>query len=184
MSSRHRTKSVLTLAAVLGVVVALSGSLQAVEVVYEPFDYPAGDLNGLNGGAGFSGGWARSSNGTNPLWTVNSTGLTFPRAVAAGNSVYRPGGAGRSEANRLISGASQAALLGDNTTIWFGVLFDYTSGNASTCFLFGTDPFSVGSGNPVLAVAVKGLALRRVCRRRPIPAESTRLLSTTLPTQP
>ena len=38
-------KLTLTIATVLGVIVALSGSLQAAVAIYEPFDYPEGGLD-------------------------------------------------------------------------------------------------------------------------------------------
>ena len=47
MITGNRTRTVLTLAVILGVLAVFSGSLHAV-LVYEPFDYPAGEaIDGL-----------------------------------------------------------------------------------------------------------------------------------------
>ena len=154
MITQNRIKTVLTLAVVLGIFATFGGSLQAAQIIYEPFDYAPGSLGGASGGTGFSGAWATTSNGTNTLFTVQAGGLSFNALDVAGNSVYRTGSAGRAEANRTISAASQAALLADGTTIWFSVL--YTAANRSA-FLIATDTYAVGStGTLTLAAAGEG----------------------------
>ena len=62
MTMQYRTKAVLTLTAVAGLMVALSGSLQADAVIYEPFDYDPGNLRDNNGGTGFAGAWTSTRN--------------------------------------------------------------------------------------------------------------------------
>ena len=62
MITRNRTRTVLTLAVILGVLAAFSGSLQAAVLVYEPFDYPGGTyIDGLQTNAlGLTGQWRAS----------------------------------------------------------------------------------------------------------------------------
>ena len=55
-------KKVIMLVMVLSIIATLSGSLQAEIVIYEPFDYPAGVIDGSQaGGIGLAAtGWTTS----------------------------------------------------------------------------------------------------------------------------
>ena len=92
---------------------------------------------------------------------MRSPGLEFTdvnssELPVAGNALSRYGAAGRAEAHRLISAASQTALLGDDTTMWFSALFQEPSGQyRHGTFLFGTDAFTT-AGSPTLAAAGDG----------------------------
>lgn len=121
-------------------------------VLEEQFIYEAGNINGRDGGMGFDGPWGSSiSHGqiyTTGLVTFNvgngttineDTGLYFSDLPIAGSALSRYGNAGRAEAHRLISGASQAALTADDTTIWFSMLFSAGKDYRNFLFCFGTD---------------------------------------------
>lgn len=161
----------------LVVCVFLLAPASAKIVVEEQFDYeilnPDGvdtqtPLNGLDGGVGFDGAWsATQSHGRllrvgllifangEPITLNDDRGLHFTAAggaelPVAGAAVSRYGAAGRTQADRLLSAASQAALTQDNTTIWFSVLAGGSSQHTNAFFLFGTDrlihTFDGGSG--------------------------------------
>ena len=164
MTTRNlRSSTLLTLAVMVGVFAASGGTVQAAETILEHFDYPAGDLAGANGGTGFGGAWTTTEGGTGAnLLLVKDGGLSFQAGAkelaTAGNSVYRSASAGRAEANRAISAASQTALLADGTTIWFSVLYQNINGASyNAAFLIGTDTYNVGStGNLNLVAAGDG----------------------------
>ena len=115
-------------------------------VVSESFEYSDGsDLTG-NGGVGFSGAWSTTSHSSNPIWQVHAPGLTFIDGsskvfAVAGNRPQRGGEAGRAEASRALSSASQSALFGNGSTMWFSVLYESTS-NSISAFVIGTDTFT------------------------------------------
>lgn len=128
-------------------------------VVEEQFVYDAGNIDLRDGGIGFDGAWNSSishgrtyqtgitdfSNGLNPDLN-DDAGLFFSRVPVAGSALSRFGSAGRAQAHRLISTGSQAALLGDNTTMWFSVLFAGSNGGYKHgTFLFGTHELSTES---------------------------------------
>jgi len=121
---RSRCSTVVALAAVLGVAVALSGSVQAEPVVYEPFDYVTpGNLVPQTGGVGFSGPWATFGGGRNPVilpgdLTWGSLPTTGNYAQANGiNAPYRP----------LGSALADNGLLNDGATLWFSYVADMSS---------------------------------------------------------
>ena len=148
MNTKNRMKTALRLAVVLGVVAVLSGALQAAITIYEPFDYTAGSILTGSGGTGFDGAWITTEGGTGEnYFTVKDGGLSSTIGLdVVGNSVYRTAFGGRSEANRVISAASQAALLVDGSTIWFSVLYQKTASNGRAAFVIGTDTYDVAAG--------------------------------------
>jgi len=109
-------------------------------VIYEPFDYTPvqSNIDTKNGGFGFDGPWVSTISHGRIYWIV-SPGLSFSTLPVAGNALSRYGSAGRAEAHRTISAASQAVLTGDNTTIWFSQLFSGTAANRNAMFIFGTE---------------------------------------------
>jgi len=149
-----RTRTVLIIAIVAMVILVLTAtSSNAALVVEEQFIYEAALLDTLNGGSGFDGPWvATKSHGRDyyvgltafadqkPL--NDDSGLSFSTLPVAGSALSRYGNAGRTEAHRTISAASQAALTRDNTTIWFSLLFSGTAGNRGAMFIFATQPLN------------------------------------------
>ena len=148
MNKKNRMKTALSLTVVLGIFAVFGGSLQAAVTIYEPFDYTAGSLLTGSGGTGFDGAWVTTEGGTGEnYFTVKDGGLSSTIGLeVAGNSVYRTASGGRSEANRAISAASQAALLADGSTIWFSVLYQKTATDGRAAFVIGTDMYDVAAG--------------------------------------
>jgi len=114
----------LTLGTILGVVLALGGALQAAPLIYEPFDYTTpGNLNGQNGGTGFSGPWELFGGNHNPvILPGNLTWGSLPTTgnYAQGNQIdapYRP----------LGSALADNALLDDGASLWFSYVADMSS---------------------------------------------------------
>jgi hypothetical protein len=89
-------------------------------IAYEGFDYPAGSLDGANGGSGWSGAWAFSQAGDSPL-AVTATGLTYPDlTVQGGATVY--GG------NRAINGSGRELSRLDSGIIYVRFLVKLSGG--------------------------------------------------------
>ncbi len=63
----------------IAVVVALVSvsRVYSAEVIYEPFDYAAGNIDGTaqSGGTGMTGAW--TTTGTDNLYDIQSSGLSF-----------------------------------------------------------------------------------------------------------
>jgi len=125
----------------------------AALIVEEQFIYEAGILDTLNGGIGFDGPWvATKSHGRDYVVGMTEfadekplnadSGLSFSTLPVAGSALSRFGSAGRAQAHRTISAASQAALTGDNTTIWFSQLFAGPANNRGAMFIFSTQPLN------------------------------------------
>lgn len=100
-------------------------SANAATVIYEPFAYPVGGLDGQGGTSdfGFTGNW--SANGTS---LVSATNLTYGSLSTTGGSIgglsasqNRFGGA-RSVSASALAGNS---LLNNGATLWFSVIVDY-----------------------------------------------------------
>jgi len=149
-----RTRTVLTLAAVAMAILGLTAtSANAAIILEEQFIYEAGVLDTLNGGTGFDGPWvATKSHGRDYVVGMTEfadekplnadSGLSFSTLPVAGSALSRYGGAGRAQAHRTISAASQAALTDDNTTIWFSLLFAGPANNRGAMFIFATQPLN------------------------------------------
>jgi len=130
-------------------------------LVLEQFDYEGTDtlLNGLDGGMGFDGpwdvvGWSRPYDigrtsfaiGDSSMIVNERGGLDFEGHPSAGSALTRFGTAGQQEAHRTLSAEAQAALTGDDTTIWFSVLACAPAGNKFGTIIFGTDPMLAVQG--------------------------------------
>ncbi|MGB1128512.1 MAG: Ig-like domain-containing protein [Haloferula sp.] len=89
-------------------------------LIYEPFDYAAGSLNGQSSAApdwGLTGTWGAGSN-------VADTSLTYGAlAYQGGRVVVNPGGGGAQQ-NGISPGTTLtgAGLLDDGATLWFSAL--------------------------------------------------------------
>ena len=159
MGCTSRSRASLTLSDVAMVAVAFTTSARA-QVLYEGFDYSAGDIDGTQtGGVGFGAtGWITSNISNSNSYDVFNSGLTFTGLPTAGLSVTRPSAPGGAEMHRPISALSQAALTGDNTTIWFSVLMndrEFAGRHSQGSIVLGsgpfTGPFANSSVPPVMA---------------------------------
>jgi hypothetical protein len=114
-------------------------------VLYEGFDYSAGDIDGSQtGGTGFAtGGWTTS--GSNNPYDVITPGLSFTGLATTGGAVKRPTAPGNAEMHRGISAKVQSELSADGTTVWFSLLTrsdDYASRYGNGALVLGTDAFT------------------------------------------
>ncbi len=155
MTKPNRVSSLAALAAMALALLDLTPTAAYAELlVEEQFIYDLQSLiDGQDGGSGFDGPW-RASKSHGRDYVMQFEGLTFTDAnfdelPVDGNSLSRFGSAGRAEAHRLLSSAAQAALTGDDTTIWFSVLVAAPSAHRWGSFHFGTYRFST-QGMPVL----------------------------------
>jgi hypothetical protein len=125
-------------------------------VLYEPFDYPVGAIAGRSGGDGWGSGnaWRTLPTGESNLQAVASPGLAFGDLVESGNSIVRTANNRRSSMSR---GFSAAGLTGDNSTVWFSLLFaDNNNGRGATesGFALATADFDGQQNDPRLPGAV------------------------------
>jgi len=124
---------------------SLSTSITSARtVLYEGFDYPAGEVDGSQaGGTGFADeGWTKS--GINPF-AIIAPGLSAPSVSGMGGAIMRPSVAGGTELHREITPVSQRTLTADGSTIWFSVLLrtdSYSTNNANLALILGTDPIT------------------------------------------
>ena len=166
MNTKNRIKKLLPLAVVAIAFVGLvATSASAALVLEEQFDYDAGNIDGRDGGTGFNGAWASTiSHGqiyetgvtlfaAGEGTTINEdAGLYFSRLKVAGSALSRFGAAGRAQANRSLTTASQTALTGDDTTVWFSVLISECTNNKNMLLVFGTEAFADTPGRQLVAV--------------------------------
>jgi hypothetical protein len=126
--------------ACLLVAAAMPGTVcRAATILYEPFDYPVGGLNGQNGGVGFSEAW--TSTGT-PNTAITSPGLTYSNLQTSGNAVA---GTNSMFMKRRFD---STGLTGDGASYWFSILFaatDTTTGTATAIPSFFSN-FNAGNG--------------------------------------
>lgn len=141
MDRRVRSRSTGTAFCLAVLVVA--GQASAAIVLYEPFDYPVGTLNGQAGGTGFSGAWIAS--GTTAA-VIASPGLTYGDLATQGN---RLDGLTSMSMRRPFS---STGLTGNGSTLWFSFLIaatDTTVGTATAIpsfFSNSTGPHGQASG--------------------------------------
>lgn len=163
MNTRNNIMTRVALAVLVMAIVGLAttsanaGLIVEEQFIYEP---PEANIDGQNGGVGFDGPWVSSISHGRIYW-IRSPGLSFSTLPMAGNALSRYGSAGRAQAHRLLSAASQSALTGDGTTIWFSVLFQAPSAHRYASFLFGTGAFTT-DGSPELAAASSGFGFTLV----------------------
>jgi hypothetical protein len=124
-------------------------SAQGQAVIYEPFDYAAGGLNGQSGSTEI---------GLDGTWSANSTTVVVPNSLYDGDLSVAGGSIGDLSANvnrfggsRGISSAALAdnGLLDDGATLWFSVELGYGTGgtipNARLGFALANSSFSTGN---------------------------------------
>lgn len=122
---------------------------QAVEVVYEDFDYTnvgggAGSdpIDGLSGGSGWGGDWVADDDGgaagvLDHSFEITSGGLTFSTLPVDGKATDRVGTSNRAIGAREISTTATNLLLGDNSTMWFSFLYKGGASGNDFAFAFG-----------------------------------------------
>ena len=109
--------------------------LQAAPLVYEPFDYPAGNLHGASGTSevGLDGTWVAKVEG---LHSTVVTEARFPGNMRLREVRSGPlsGGANKFGGSRPIAASALAAngLLDDGATLWLGVVMGYGPGGNVT----------------------------------------------------
>ncbi|MDA7882306.1 hypothetical protein N9A94_08390 [Akkermansiaceae bacterium] len=145
----------------LGFLLILTTASPGELLILEQFDYEGVDapLNGANGGMGFESawevvGWSRNYETGRTVFSAGDSsaivdalgGLTFEGHPSAGSALSRFGTAGQREAHRTLTAETQAALTGDDTTIWFSVLACAPSAHKYGTLIFGTDPMIAVQG--------------------------------------
>jgi fibronectin-binding autotransporter adhesin len=152
MKPQFRTKAVLALAALLFVVGAINGSLQADTLVYEPFDYPVPpDLNygtQFNGtpvgaGTGLTGTWTATTGTYHPFagykCTIDSPTLSYGILPVAGAKLRLTVNSGAS-AYASIDTTNLAGKLDDGDVLWFSAITSVSLGSPNAIdLLIGTD---------------------------------------------
>ena len=116
--------------------------IHAALVIEETFSYDAGNLNGRNGGTGFSSGWSNTRN--NP--SIVETGLTAG-SLASGGGTSR-GNAWSGTERQIGSSLSNAGLTANGSALWFSAIFDLTNmnvANADLSLSLGTSGFFAGA---------------------------------------
>ena len=99
--------------------------------VYEPFDYPVGELNGKSGATevGLDGTWYAQAGKT----TVAADSLTFGNLATAGNKFDTSTGANWGGARAISPSAlAGSGLLNDGSTLWMSALVGYAPGANTT----------------------------------------------------
>jgi hypothetical protein len=127
-------KNVFVFSAVLTALglLTLTGTSHAALLAYDGFNYSAGNVNGDNGGTGWSGAWVSS---TSPVYATVVTGTTLSYA---GGSIS-VGGSGTA---LNITGGSDGALnrsfvgTASGSEIYFSFLFQAVAGSGDEFFHF------------------------------------------------
>ncbi|MFN3166081.1 MAG: PEP-CTERM sorting domain-containing protein [Phycisphaeraceae bacterium] len=101
----------------------IGAAVQGQTLVYEPFDYLEGPVNGQDGGIGFAGAWSNTRN--NP--TVATPDLDWGGLVTTGNAAR--GNAWSGLVRPIGSTLSNAGLMNDGATLWFSAVMDLAGQN-------------------------------------------------------
>lgn len=138
-SAAHQRANSVTRFALLAFFTGFSpliGPAAARIIIQEQFDYPAGSLDGQNGGQGFSAAWQASSD-----LQVTSPGLTYGALETSGHAIT---GFNSGNMRRLFD---NSGLTGDGATYWFSVLFAAPEATASTATAIPSFFSDAGGGN-------------------------------------
>jgi hypothetical protein len=134
--------------------ISVLGAAAASPSVHEPFDYPAGNLDGASGAAesGLDGAWSAKVDGSHST-VVTDGSLPGVHASSGGSvgplsfAVNKFGGA-RPIAASALGGSG---LLDDGATLWLGVVMGYGNGgnvtNARLAVALANDSFNEGNYN-------------------------------------
>ena len=141
-------------------------------VVYEPFDYAVGSINGLPGGGadnsiGLTGNYVDVGAGGGPV-SVTNPGLSFGNLDVAGNAAQRSQSSGAHGAVRKLTTGASTTLTGA-PEVWFSILVSGTgvleTGLTSSDTLgsfgipaehaIGLDVTNAGGGNYTVAASAR-----------------------------
>jgi hypothetical protein len=149
----------------MGLLVGCLGIQTQASTVYEGFDYTVGDaVVGQGTGDGWDGNWAGGD-------AVVDDGLDFGALSVLGGAAQRPSRSGNSAISRTISTDSQAALLADDSTMWFSVVmrtFALSTGDGGTAgfalnswgtIVLGDAALTGGSGTSAAPIGSGGNAI-------------------------
>ncbi len=121
------------------------------QLIYEPFNYPAGGLNGASGLSeiGLDGVW--SANGDS---VVAASTLNYGTLPSTGGSISGlNGGVNRFGGARAVSASALASngLLDDGAILWFSVIMGYDAGgnrtNSRLVFVLADESLSTSNAN-------------------------------------
>ncbi len=103
---------------------ALSGTLQAAELVYEPFDYtPAENLTSLAGGNGWTGAWTQDGESS----VIGADGLAFTDSLG---NVLTVGGKAAETTNTATARNFRVVAGGLLTDVWISFLWHLPGSNS------------------------------------------------------
>ena len=128
-------------------------------VIYEPFDYDAGNIAGNDGGTGFGAAWSNTRNSPQ----VDYPGKTWGALTAAGG--FAKGNAWSGIQRPIGNSLFEAGLMADGATLWFSIVFDLEGQNLSNADLnmsLGTDRFvssTFGDREQLLGVGSEGIGV-------------------------
>ena len=131
MITKNRINKCLSFAVLLGVFVVLSGSAQAVLLVYEPFDYETGAIEGLGvpvNATGLTGTWyVGVVDGDAPK--IKGGSLTYGSLPAPIGNHWGPGAVWTSpEIEAALDPAVMAGNLDDGDELWFSFVGRFNLG--------------------------------------------------------
>lgn len=106
-----------------------AATANAAPVIEESFDYDLGDVAGENGGTGFTGAWANTKNSPD-IWDTSKTWGSVPAPLDV-NGNYVAGAAWSGIARPIGNTLSNAGLLNDGATLWFGAQLALVGQNTS-----------------------------------------------------
>jgi hypothetical protein len=144
MIKRVNIRNVWTIVVSLAMIATTSA--QAAAVIYEPFNYATGGLNGKGGTTeiGLTNTWSANASAN-----VVPSSLTYGTLSVSGGSIGNlNGGSNNYGGTRSISASALVAngLLNDGATLWFSVLMGYGAGgnltNSRLAFSLANSNFS------------------------------------------
>ncbi len=128
-------------------------------ILYEPFNYDAGNIAGNDGGTGFGGAWSNTRN--SPV--VDYPGKIWGALTAAGGFVK--GNAWSGIQRPIGTSLFDAGLMSNGATLWFSVIFDLdgqNTANADISLSLGTDRFvssTFGERENLLGTGSEGIGV-------------------------
>lgn len=139
------TRSICVLVVAMMMVAVSCGRAEAVAVVYEPFDYQAGSLNGKGGTTevGLTGTWSATSGQIEAV----VPGLSWNDLQVSGNSQLRNAD-NFGFSDRAIAPGALAGMLDDGDTLYFSIISKMGwRGQCRNYFSIGSDGFQHSAYN-------------------------------------
>ena len=146
----------------LAALVFVTAPANAAAVIYEPFNYATGGLNGKFGltEEGLTGAWAANAD-----TVLEENSLSYGLLSTAGNKFRGKEAINRYGGSRAISASalSTSGLLVSNSELWFSVIIGKaTTANSSNTFLalaLASDTFITSNGNTRPLTAGQGVGI-------------------------